>query len=39
MIVFDEAGGRDILLEGARESLTCAKRVGVACIEMTVLPV
>lgn len=39
MIVFDEAGGRDVLLEGTRERLTCDERVGVACIEMTVLPV
>lgn len=39
MTVFDEAGGRDILLEGTRENLACDKRVGGACIEMTVLPV
>lgn len=34
-IVFDVAGGRNILQEGTRESLACDKPVGVACVEMT----
>lgn len=34
-IVFDEAGGRNTLLEGTRKNLACDKHVGVACIGMT----
>lgn len=36
MVVFDVVRGRNVLLEGIRESLVYDKYMGVVCIEMIV---